>query len=95
MKIWNAKLGSDKVAFEAAGNHFNTENDKHPNHLGDLPMIYSNSGYAYMQFYTSRFMPNEVVNRTLIIHKNIDDFVTEPAGNSGERIACGKILLYK
>lgn len=83
------------MPFEAAGNHLNTENDKHPNHLGDLPMIYSNNGYAYMEFFTSRFTPDKVIDKTLIIHDDIDDFMTDPAGNSGERIACGKIVRYK
>lgn len=83
------------MPFETAGNHLNTENDKHPNHIGDLPMIYSNNGYAYLSFFTSRFMPDKVIDKTLIIHKDIDDFITDPAGNSGERIACGKIMMYK
>jgi Cu-Zn family superoxide dismutase len=27
----------------------------------------------------------------IIIHQNADDYVTDPAGNSGNRIACGVI----
>ena len=73
----------------------NLENDKHPNHIGDLPMIYSNGGYAYMEFFTSRFKPSDVINHVLMIHENMDDLMTDPAGNSGERIACGKIVKYK
>ncbi len=81
-----------KSPFETAGGHLNPENDEHPQHLGDLPIIYSNNGYAYMEFFTSRFSPDKVVNHTIIVHKNRDDLVTEPAGNSGERIACGRIM---
>lgn len=88
------KTQENILDFEVAGEHFNPENDKHPNHIGDLPMIYSNNGYSYMQFYTNRFTPNIVVGRTLIIHKEMDDLITDPAGNSGERIACGKIIRY-
>jgi Cu-Zn family superoxide dismutase len=28
---------------------------------------------------------------TIVIHENIDDYKTDPAGNSGARIACGVI----
>jgi len=84
-----------ETPFESAGGHLNLENDQHPNHLGDLPVIYSNNGYAYIEFYTSRFNPEIVVDSVVIIHKEKDDLKTEPAGNSGDRIACGKILRLK
>ena len=84
-----------ETPFESAGGHLNPEHDQHPNHLGDLPIIYSNKGYAYMEFYTARFTPDEVVDTVVIIHKERDDLKTDPAGNSGERIACGKILRIK
>lgn len=83
-----------KEAFESAGAHLNTENDKHPNHIGDLPMIYSNAGYAYMEFFTNRFVPSQIISHTVIIHENKDDLITNPAGNSGKRIACGEIKRY-
>ena len=34
----------------------------------------------------------EVIGRTVIIHSQADDFRTQPAGNSGDKIACGTIL---
>ena len=55
-------------------------------------MIYSNNGYAFMLYYTARFRPVDVINKSVIIHKMTDDLMTDPAGNSGERIACGVIL---
>lgn len=82
-------------AFKSVGNHFNPTQDAHPNHVGDLPLIYSNDGYAYMEFYTNRFTPNDILNLTVIIHKNKDDLISQPAGNSGEKIACGKIVKIK
>ena len=48
-----------------------------------------------MEFYTSRFKPEKVIDSVVIIHKDRDDLKTNPAGNSGERIACGKILRLK
>lgn len=88
----NCSEGSIPNSFEGAGEHLNSGGDLHPNHIGDLPMIYSNKGYSYMIYYTSRFTPEEVVERSVIIHKNMDDLMTEPSGASGERIACGVIV---
>lgn len=85
---------NEKGAFMDAGSHFDLEENKHPNHTGDLPSIYSNSGYAYMRFYTNRFKPNDVTGKSVIIHDMSDDFKTDPSGNSGERIACGVIKKY-
>lgn len=85
----------EKEDFLTAGEHFNLENDTHPNHMGDLPMIYSNNGYAFMLYYTDRFTPKDVIGKSVIIHKMIDDLKTNPSGNSGERIACGKIIKRK
>lgn len=77
--------------FESAGGHYNPDMDSHPNHIGDLPMIYSNNGYSFMVYYTDRFMPKDVIGKSVIIHNMQDDLKTQPAGNSGLRIACGVI----
>lgn len=82
-------------AFLSAGGHLNTENDEHPQHVGDLPLLYSNDGYAYMEFFTNRFTPNDVISHTVIIHEHKDDLITDPAGNSGDRIACGEIVRFR
>ena len=77
--------------FESAGGHYNLDMDAHPNHIGDLPMIYSNAGYAFMMYYTDRFSPKDVIGKTIIVHDMPDDLKTQPSGNSGKRIACGVI----
>lgn len=81
--------------FESAGEHFTLDNESHPNHTGDLPMIYSNNGYSFMIYYSARFTPEDVIGKSVIIHKNFDDIVTPPSGNSGKRIACGVIIENK
>jgi len=78
--------------FESSGAHYNKNMNAHPNHVGDLPMIYSNNGYAFMLYYTNRFTPDEIIGKSVIIHKMVDDLKTEPSGNSGERIACGVVI---
>ncbi|MFZ5974289.1 MAG: superoxide dismutase family protein [Bacillota bacterium] len=78
-------------AFTSAGGHYNPKNLPHPLHAGDLPTIYPNHGYANMTVYTDRFTPGEVIGRTVILHKRADDYHSQPAGNAGERIACGEI----
>ncbi|MBQ9131897.1 MAG: superoxide dismutase family protein [Clostridia bacterium] len=81
-----------KGTFSGAGGHYNPEGCPHPYHAGDLPPIFSSGGYAFSMFLTDRFTVNEVVGRTVILHRSPDDFTTQPAGNAGARIACGRIL---
>jgi Cu-Zn family superoxide dismutase len=32
-----------------------------------------------------------VIEKSIVIHSGADDFVSQPSGNSGTRIACGVI----
>ena len=45
-----------------------------------------------MTVYTDRFRPCDVTGRSVIIHQMPDDYRSQPAGDSGERIGCGIIL---
>ena len=71
--------------------HFNPLGAAHPNHAGDLPPLLGCNGKAYMQVLTDRFSIQDVLGRTVVIHSDPDDFKTQPAGNSGTKIACGEI----
>ena len=84
-------LGLNGDPYASAGGHYNPKKQPHPNHAGDLPVLFSNNGYSYMVVFTNRFKPADVVGRTVIIHQNPDDFRSQPSGNSGARIACGVI----
>ena len=35
--------------------------------------------------------PNSIAGRSVVIHADPDDYKSQPAGNSGKRIACGVI----
>lgn len=77
--------------YVSAGEHYNPTNQPHGNHAGDFPVVFSNDGYARTSFFTDKFKPADVVNRSIIIHQNPDDFRTQPAGNAGKRMGCGVI----
>lgn len=83
--------GNETDAFADARGHYNPAKQEHPDHAGDLPPILVSGGYAWMQLYTGRFRPEEVIGRTVIIHGMPDDFHTQPSGDSGMKIACGVI----
>ena len=83
--------GNEKDPFADAKMHYNPDGCPHPYHAGDLPPLFGNNGYAYMSVFTNRFRVDEVIGRVIIIHSKPDDFTTQPSGNSGAKIACGKI----
>jgi len=90
-------------AFASAGGHFNPDNTKHgfknPEgpHAGDLPDLYVNKdGVGQYEVLVQnvtlaggRLSILEPEPRAIVIHATADDNMTDPAGNSGDRIACG------
>lgn len=85
--------GSDCAGedFPNTGGHFNPSFTMHPKHAGDLPPLISDHGRAYMKVYTDRFTVDQIIGKTVVVHKNPDDFYTQPSGNAGTKIACGVI----
>ncbi len=89
----------------SAGGHFNPTGKSHGGptsmnkHEGDLGNIMANdSGKAHIEFFDKvlSFEGNlSIIGRSVIIHKGEDDFMTQPAGNSGARVACGVIGISK
>lgn len=77
--------------FSDTGAHFNPGEVSHPQHAGDLPPLLSENGRAFLVVETGRFCVWEVIGRTVVIHSGADDFHSQPAGNAGEKIACGVI----
>ncbi|WP_235886132.1 superoxide dismutase family protein [Paenibacillus cymbidii] len=102
----HAKGKCDIPDFKTAGDHFNPQMKKHgfhnPQgpHAGDLPNINVGSdGKATAEAIDKRVTlvrgkPNSLLNSegtSLVIHADPDDYQTDPAGNSGARVACGVI----
>ena len=91
--------------FESAGEHFNPDNKQHgmknPKgpHAGDMNnFTVSRNGTAKATVNAMRVNmgdgPNSLMangGTSLIIHEKADDMKTDPAGDSGGRIACGTI----
>lgn len=92
-------------AFSSAGGHYNPMAKQHglqnPNgpHAGDNPNItIPASGAGEVAFTTDRvsLTPGtaslfDADGSSLVIHAGADDQMTDPAGNSGGRIACGVV----
>lgn len=83
--------GNATEVFAKAMGHYNPDNCPHPYHAGDMPPLFANEGNAFSIFLTDRFTVDEIVEKTVIIHTKPDDFTSQPAGNSGEKMACGVI----
>ena len=79
------------VGFADTLGHFNPTGAEHPRHAGDLPPLLSQNGRAFLAVETNRFSVWEIIGRTVVIHSGADDFHTQPAGNAGNKIACGVI----
>lgn len=82
---------SPKDEFENAGTHLSLNTCPHPYHTGDLPPLIENNGYAYMSVLINKFKISDILGKVIIIHDMPDDFTSQPSGNSGTKIACGKI----
>jgi Cu-Zn family superoxide dismutase len=86
----------------STGGHFNplgTPHGQHgmgQHHAGDLPSLKADgSGNASLDFTSSTISvgsgPADVVGRGLIVHRDPDDYKTQPTGNAGPRVACAVI----
>jgi superoxide dismutase, Cu-Zn family len=86
----------------SAGGHFNPTGKPHGNpstpdhHAGDMPMLVADgSGNATLTAELDGIAigsgPADIAGKSVIVHKDPDDFKTQPTGNSGARVACGVI----
>jgi len=93
--------------FESAGGHFNPDDKKHgfdhPEgpHSGDIQNLEVNEdGTVDATFVNNRITLKKDEEHSLyteegtalVIHADPDDYISQPAGDSGDRIACGVIV---
>ncbi|OEF97626.1 superoxide dismutase family protein [Desulfuribacillus alkaliarsenatis] len=90
-EVGSCEVGDPEDPFQAAGQHWAPRGQPHGNHAGDFPVLFSNDGYARMSFFTNKFDVAEAIGKSIIIHKNPDDYRSQPAGDAGKRLACGLI----
>jgi len=87
----------------SAGGHFNPTGTAHgahtasEHHTGDLASLNSDaSGVARFSYISSSVSVDDgvtnVIGHGLIVHRDADDFKTQPTGNSGPRLACAVIV---
>lgn len=97
--------GQCEAPFKSAGGHYNPLHHQHGienvkgMHAGDFPNLkVPKSG----EFQTDLFTNSVTVTKgkltlfdgdgsSVVIHAGADDYMTDPAGNAGDRIACGVI----
>jgi len=86
----------------SAGGHFNPSGGKHGGpvgavrHGGDLGNLRADAnGFAQASIEVTGITlgtdPNSIIGRAVIVHGGPDDLKSQPAGNSGPRVACGLI----
>lgn len=99
------ETGRCEAPFKTAGGHFNPDAHQHgvanPKgaHGGDLPNLHvPKSGELQAELFTSSvtLAPGatsvfDADGSSFIIHAKADDYSSDPAGNAGDRIACGVI----
>jgi len=98
-------VGKCEPPFTSAGGHFNPENKKHGfhdgagPHSGDLPNLHASpDGKANADYFAAGLTLSggarallDPDGASLVIHAKADDYKTDPAGDSGDRIVCGVV----
>lgn len=98
-------VGQCEPPFESAGGHFNPTNAQHgfltgeEHHAGDLPNLHVGSdGKAAVEYIipavTLRQGQTALLDddgASLVVHERADDYSSQPAGDSGARIACAEL----
>lgn len=87
----------------SAGGHFNPDNVGHgqvqpgdTGHTGDMPNLKADSNGRAKATFSAKKMTVaggkfSIVGKGLIVHRDPDDYKTQPTGNAGPRLACAVI----
>lgn len=96
------ETGACEPPFDSAGGHYNPEDAEHGfateggPHAGDLPNVHvPDSGRIEVEMFTSFLTLDDRLfdadGAAIIVHEGVDDYISQPSGAAGDRIACGVI----
>lgn len=95
------------VDASSAGGHFNPTASAHgragsgAHHVGDMDnLVADGNGLARVNIHLQGVTlgggaANDIAGRALVVHAAPDDYRSQPAGNSGARVACGIITIIR
>lgn len=91
--------------FKKSGPHASREGEAHGYfseagpHQGDFPNFYVHSdGTAKFQHFSANVKGDDLLDdngTAVLIHAKPDDYISQPAGDAGDRLACGRIEAVK
>ena len=94
-------VGKCEPPFTSAGPHFNPAEKQHgfnnPSgmHGGDMPNVdVGGDGSVEVDVFLPGLKMSDLLDAdgaSLIVHAGADDYKSDPAGNAGDRIACGVV----
>jgi Cu-Zn family superoxide dismutase len=82
--------------FASADGHYNPAGASHPNHAGDMPVVFFTQGqtsfigsptFGFASFITSNFTPDEVKGKAVILHALADNCANIPTRYSAAGVA--------
>lgn len=95
------ETGKCEAPFKTAGGHLNPAKKHHGilspegKHEGDLPNLHVGAdGKAQFDFFGNGLTLKDVEDAdgsAIVVHAVADDYKSDPAGNAGDRIACGVV----
>ena len=89
----------------SAGGHFNPQAEQHGaptaehHHAGDFGNVVADETgagkYERVLNFISLSGADSIIGKSVVVHADADDMASQPAGNSGQRVACGVVAKLK
>lgn len=99
------ETGKCEAPFKSAGGHLNPDKKKHGvlapegKHAGDLPNLHVDaSGKVQFDIFAHGLKLKDVQDQdgaAVVVHASADDYRSDPAGDAGDRIACGVVQMQQ
>ncbi|WP_084609654.1 superoxide dismutase family protein [Archangium violaceum] len=99
------EAGKCEAPFQTAGGHLNPHKKKHGvlvpegKHAGDLPNLHVDAdGKVQFDVFAHGLKLKDMQDQdgaAVVVHAGADDYKSDPAGNAGDRIACGVVQVQK